>query len=166
VSHYEKGVRFERKTRTDLAENGYEVIRAAGSKGSTKIDLLAMKPGQQLLIQCKESGDISPAEWNRIVEVAGWYPGIAIPLLAANGPRGRGVVYTRLLGPKIPRARTQPCEPFLLDEIVLADDVLDDDPDCDCVCHADELITRPVVAPYRPTGALTANDVHLPAPTA
>ncbi|MEV1321977.1 hypothetical protein AB0J14_38515 [Micromonospora arborensis] len=172
MSHYEKGVRFERKTRTDLAENGYEVIRAAGSKGSTKIDLLAMKPGQQLLIQCKESGDISPAEWNRIVEVAGWYPGVAIPLLAANGPRGRGVVYTQLLGVKVPRARTQPCRPFLLDEIAAACQTcgptatelhprLAGVARCsNCKAHAEP---APLVVPYQAVHPAGTHTINLPA---
>lgn len=114
-NHYAKGRRFEWKTRDDLIENGYVVMRMAGSKGNAKVDLVAVKPGQQLYIQCKDDGTLGPAEWDRVVEVASWVG--AVPILAQNGPRGRGVVYTRLLGPKIPRARTQPCQPFLLDEI-------------------------------------------------
>ena len=117
-NRYATGTRFEHKTRDDLISNGYEVIRAAGSKGSTKVDLVAVKPGSLIFIQCKATGTLPPAEWDRLVEVAGWVG--AVPVLAANGPRGRGIVYTRLLGPKRPRARTQPCEPFLLDEIAAA----------------------------------------------
>ena len=117
-NRYATGTRFEHKTRDDLISNGYEVIRAAGSKGSTKVDLVAVKPGSLIFIQCKATGTLPPAEWNRLVEVAGWVG--AVPVLAANGPRGRGIVYTRLLGPKRRRARTQPCEPFLLDEIAAA----------------------------------------------
>lgn len=115
MSHYGTGRRFEWKVRDDLAENGYEVVRAAGSKGSTKIDLIGLKPGQHLYVQCKRAGALPPAEWDRLVEVAGWVD--AVPLLAANGPNGRGVTYTRLLGPKRRGARIQPCEPFLLDEL-------------------------------------------------
>ncbi|MEU7677926.1 hypothetical protein AB0C42_24300 [Micromonospora taraxaci] len=115
MTEYDKGRRFEWKTRDDLTPNGYEVLRAAGSKGGTKIDLVAIKPGQLLFIQCKADGKLGPAEWNRVYEVAAWAG--ALPILAANGPRGRGVAYTLLLGPKVPRARTQPCRPFLLDEI-------------------------------------------------
>lgn len=118
MSHYAKGTRFEHKTRDDLTENGYAVMRAAGSKGDSKIDLIGIKPGQLLFTQCKRDGKLGPGEWNRLYEVARMVG--AIPLLAANGPRGRGVVYTELLGPKIPRARTQPCRPFLLDEIAAA----------------------------------------------
>lgn len=114
TDHYGTGRRFEWKTRDDLADNGYVVTRAAGSKGNSKIDLVAMKPGQLLFVQCKAGGSIPPAEWDRLVEVAGWVN--AVPILAANGPRGRGVVYTRLLGAKRRGCRIQPCEPFLLDE--------------------------------------------------
>jgi Holliday junction resolvase len=117
-NRYASGTRFEHKTRDDLISNGYDVIRAAGSKGSTKVDLVAVKPGSLIFIQCKATGTLPPAEWDRLVEVAGWVG--AAPVLAANGPRGHGIVYTQLLGPKRPRARTQPCEPFLLDEIATA----------------------------------------------
>jgi hypothetical protein len=121
VSHYATGTRFEHKCRDDLEANGYDVIRAAGSKGSTKVDLAAFKPGQLLLIQCKSDGVLPPAEWDRIVEVAGWIGG-AIPVLAANGIRGRGITYIRLLGAKRPglHMKNQPCEVFHLDHIAAA----------------------------------------------
>jgi Holliday junction resolvase len=114
-NHYQTGRNFEWKIRDDLIANGFEVLRAAGSKGSSKIDLLAIKPGQLLFIQAKRSGALPPAEWDRLVEVAAWVD--AVPILAANGPHGRGVVYTRLLAPKARGRRVQPCEPFLLDEL-------------------------------------------------
>jgi Holliday junction resolvase len=117
VSHYAQGTRFEHKVRDDLDDNGYEVIRAAGSKGSSKVDLIGLKPGQLLLVQCKRTGVLGPAEWDRVHEVAGWVG--AVPLLAANGPRGRGVTYIRLLGPKrrsVP-LRNQLCEVFHLDQV-------------------------------------------------
>lgn len=115
MNHYGTGRNFEWKVRDNLTDNGYDVVRAAGSKGSTKIDLLGFKPGQLLIIQAKRNGTLPPDEWDRIVEVAGWVYGI--PLLAANGPLGRGVVYTRLLGPKRRGKRTQDAVPFLLDEV-------------------------------------------------
>ncbi|MEU4772946.1 hypothetical protein [Micromonospora sp. NPDC023644] len=141
MTRYDTGRRFEWKTRDDMTANGYDVLRAAGSKGGTKIDLVGFKPGQLLVVQCKEDGKLGPAEWNRVHEVAGWVG--AIPLLAANGPRGRGVTYTRLLGPKIPRARTQPCEPFHLDEIAAAARWTDEELDDCAFC---------VVSPRRPAG--------------
>lgn len=115
MSHYGTGRAFEWKTRDDLTANGYDVIRAAGSKGSSKVDLIALKPGQLLFVQCKRSGTLPPDEWDRLVEVAAWVT--AIPLLAANGPNGRGVVYTRLLAAKRRGCRNQPCEPFVLDQL-------------------------------------------------
>ena len=118
MSRYENGRRFEWATRDDLADNGYSVIRAAGSKGNAKVDLIAVKPGQLLFVQCKGPGALPPAEWDRLVEVAAWVG--AIPVLAAKGGRGQGIQYTRLLGRKVPRARTQPCVPFLLDEVAVA----------------------------------------------
>ncbi len=116
MTHYDKGTRFEHKVRKALIADGYTVIRSAGSKGDHKIDLSAMKPGDQLFIQCKSDGAISPAEWDRIFEVASWYP-TARAILAANGPQGRGVVYTELLGPKRRGCRAQPTRPFVLDQV-------------------------------------------------
>jgi Holliday junction resolvase len=120
VTHYETGKRFEDKTRKHLVENGYDVIRAAGSKGSTKVDLVAVKPGQQLFIQCKSDGDLPPAEWDRVLEVARWVN--ALPILAANGPKGRGITYIHLLGPKRRglHMANQPCAVFHVDQIVAA----------------------------------------------
>lgn len=115
MTGYAVGTRFEHKVRDDLAENGYEVLRAAGSKGGTKADLLGFKPGQLLLVQCKRSGVLPPDEWDRLVEVASWVGGV--PLLAANGVHGRGVLYTRLLGPKRRGKRTQDVEPWAPDLI-------------------------------------------------
>lgn len=112
TSHYSTGRAFEWKVRDNLTANGYDVVRAAGSKGGTKADLIAFKPGQLLLVQCKRRGVLPPAEWNRLVEVAGWVQALAI--LAAVHPTGRGIEYSRLLGPKVPRARVQACEPFAL----------------------------------------------------
>ncbi|WP_412740859.1 hypothetical protein [Krasilnikovia sp. MM14-A1259] len=120
MNHYGTGRRFEWKTRDDLAANGYDVIRAAGSKGGTKIDLAGFKPGELVLVQCKTDGALPPAEWDRLVEVANWVK--AVPLLAMNGPRGRGVAYIELLGPKLrgKQLQNQLCRPFILDRLAAA----------------------------------------------
>ncbi len=117
--NYEKGVRFERKIMEHLAGSeddpglGYLVMRAAGSKGHTKIDIVAFHPELPImLIQAKEDGNITATEWNRILEVAGWYDGAAVPVVAVNGLKGRGVRYYRLLGERVPYARTQPCRTY------------------------------------------------------
>jgi Holliday junction resolvase len=118
MTHYARGRAFEWKARDDMAENGYEVIRAAGSKGTSKVDLIAIKPGELLFVQCKIKGVIEAAEWDRLVEVAAMVG--AVPILAANGVNGRGVRYLKLLGPKRPRLqmKNQPVEVFHLDQIV------------------------------------------------
>lgn len=116
TTRYVRGRTFEYKARDDLHTNGYEVVRAAGSKGGTKADLIAFKPGQLLLVQCKLDGKLPAAEWDRLLEVAGWVSGWAI--LAANGPRGRGITYTRLLLPKRFRAGSMP---FVVDELAATD---------------------------------------------
>lgn len=119
MTRYDTGRRFEWACRDDMAENGYIVIRAAGSKGDAKVDLIAIKPGQLLFVQCKTTaGALGPAEWDRLVEVSGMCG--ALPILAAKGGRGQGIQYTRLLGPKRRGARTQDVEPFVLDELAEA----------------------------------------------
>jgi hypothetical protein len=122
---YQAGAGFERKTAQWLADQGMAVIRAAGSKGAGKMDLVAFAPdGRVLIIQCKATGSISPGEWNRLVEVAGWatMPGLSatyatwpvVPLVAMRSPvrakpgAGWSPRFMRLAEPKIPRSRTWP----------------------------------------------------------
>lgn len=106
---YEKGTRFESKVRDHLTELGYVVMRAAGSKGHGKIDLVAFHPeAPMMLIQAKSDGKISKAEWDRVYSVAGWYKGAAVPIVAENGVNGHGVIYTLITGERIPYGRTQP----------------------------------------------------------
>jgi Holliday junction resolvase len=109
------GIRFEYKTIGELVKDGYVTMRAAGSKGA--IDIIAMKPGQHLFVSVKRGGRISAAEWDRLVELASWNG--AIPVLAVNGPKGRGIVLWRLLGPKRRRLdwAHQPVTRFHTDEL-------------------------------------------------
>lgn len=112
-NRYAKGARFEHKVGDDLAARGYTVVRAAGSKGDAKADLIAFHPANpMMLVQCKTNGKISKAEWDRLYEVAGWYRPACVPVVASNGPNGRGVSYTLITGPRVPYARTQPCTPY------------------------------------------------------
>ena len=122
MSHYDHGRRFEWVVRDYLADNGYSVIRAAGSKGNAKVDLIALKPGQLVFVQCKTAtGALGPDEWDRLVEVSAWVG--AVPVLAAKGGRGQGILFTRLLGPKRRGARVQNVEPFVIDELAVVADV-------------------------------------------
>lgn len=95
--HYGAGVRFERVVRRYLEDNGYVCTRAASSKG--KLDLIALKPNELLFIQAKRDGACGPAEWDRVVELAGWVNATAL-LAVAGTERVTDVVLWQLLDRK------------------------------------------------------------------
>ena len=111
-SQYRRGARFELFTRADLIINGYWAQRAPGSKGAA--DLIAIKPGQILLVQCKTDGVLNPAPWNALYDLAEAIG--AIPLLAAK-PKPGTVWYWRLERRKDGLGGRQPKVLFLLDEV-------------------------------------------------
>lgn len=84
MTHYQRGAAFERAVAARLDTDGYLVLRAAGSHGVA--DLVAIKPGEVVLIQCKISGIISIAEWNAFYETASRVA--ALPVLAFKPKRG------------------------------------------------------------------------------
>lgn len=103
TSHYAHGAVFERTVRHALEEDGYSVLRSAGSKGDSKVDLVAFKPGQILFVQCKLNGLCPPSERSRVREVSGWVG--ALPIVAYRVKEGcaAATVGYRLLtgdGPK------------------------------------------------------------------
>jgi Holliday junction resolvase len=110
MTPYEDGKRFEYATRDHLLDDGYWVTRAAGSK--TKVDLIGIKSGQVLLVQCKRRGTLSPAERAALLALAALLPGVAVPVLAWKQPRSATVHLDRLTGVG-PRDRV----PFLTDEV-------------------------------------------------
>ncbi|MEV4861502.1 restriction endonuclease [Streptomyces ossamyceticus] len=110
-SNYARGRDLEHRVRTHLREQGYEVLRTAGSK--SKVDLVAIKTGQILFVQCKRSGALPPAEWNALWDLALMVG--AIPVLAEQLTRGRK--YWRLTGRKDQPGKRQPYEELLLDEL-------------------------------------------------
>jgi Holliday junction resolvase len=91
VSHYARGTAFERTVRTALRDDGYEVIRSAGSK--TKIDLVAIKRGELLFVQCKINGLCPPAERARLRDLAGMAG--ALPVVAYSHKEGRAAAVVR-----------------------------------------------------------------------
>ena len=107
---YDLGRALEYRVKGLLERDGYYVIRAAASKGL--VDLAAMKPGQVLLVQCKRSGALPPAEWNALYDLAASLG--AVPLMAVKGLRGTQL--HRLTGRKDGTRRRQPMEPFSTDE--------------------------------------------------
>lgn len=110
MAQYHRGRDFEHRVRAALVADGYDVIRSAGSK--TKIDLVAFKAGQILLIQCKLDANASPAERADLLRVTALLPNYAIPLIAWKKPRVSQIHYSRLLGTE-PNAR----EPWTPDSL-------------------------------------------------
>lgn len=110
-SNYARGRDLEHRVRTHLREEGYEVMRTAGSK--SKVDLIAIKQGQILFVQCKRSGALPPAEWNALWDLAQMVG--AVPVLAEQLTRGRK--YWRLTGRKDQPGRRQPYVELALDEL-------------------------------------------------
>lgn len=72
------GRRFEIRCLRHLRDNGYWAIRSPASR--TAIDLVAIKPGQTLFIQCKVGGRLDPGPWNELIDLARQYG--AVPVLA------------------------------------------------------------------------------------
>jgi Holliday junction resolvase len=90
---YRDGRKLEYAAAADLRSNGYTVLRTAGSHGI--VDLIAVKPGELLFIQCKLDGYLTPRERAGLVELARWAR--AVPLSAAwrkEGRAARTVAYT------------------------------------------------------------------------
>lgn len=75
-----QGRRHEWRWRDHFESEGYEVVRAAASRGAA--DLICIKPGQVLLVQCKRTALPSPAERRELVRVARLLPGVALPIIA------------------------------------------------------------------------------------
>lgn len=98
---YAQGKRLEAKVIAALREAGFITMRSAGSKGA--IDVLAVRPGECLMIQVKRTTPPGPAAWNLLFDLAEWCG--AVPLLATCEPY-RPIRYERLIFKKpLPRAR-------------------------------------------------------------
>jgi Holliday junction resolvase len=103
VNRYASGARFERKVADYLrAEFGFFVVRSP--KSGSPVDLLAVRKGQVLFVQCKTDGRLDPIEWNEFydlcIEIG------AVPLMASNA-RGK-IVFHQLLDRKDGTQRAQP----------------------------------------------------------
>lgn len=102
MAQYHAGRRYEWKIRDLLHDHGFTVIRAAGSKGDSKIDLIALHPdGRVWFVQCKRTGLLGTAEWNRLYEVASWSGAVPVVASAEAG-------IAMLTGLRTPRSRTYP----------------------------------------------------------
>ena len=100
ASNYAHGRQTEWAIRDHLEDNGYQVIRAAGSKGAA--DLVAIKPSQVLLINVKRTTPPGPRERAALLGLARTLPSVGVPLIAMKPPYTKAPTYRRLtgLGPK------------------------------------------------------------------
>ena len=117
TDHYRAGAVFERHVAAKLTNDGYLVIRAAGSHGVA--DLVALKPGQVLLINCKLSGAgaVPPAEWNALWEAAERVGAVA---LVVSRPKRGAKAWQRITGPKSGvRGVKPPCVTWTSDELAV-----------------------------------------------
>lgn len=94
MSGYTDGRRVEWAVVHDLQENGYETTRAASSKGFS--DVVAIKVGQVLIVNCKRTTMPGPAERTHTLRVAGLLPGVGVPIVALY-PKGGRLSYRRLV---------------------------------------------------------------------
>lgn len=112
ATNYERGRQLEYDAKAALDANGYLTVRSAGSKGA--VDIMAIKPGQVLLVQCKRQHKaLSAEEWNVLYGLATAYRAIAI--LAEREPH-HPITWWQLTGPKKRGQRSGlPREPFIID---------------------------------------------------
>jgi Archaeal holliday junction resolvase (hjc) len=94
VSGYTQGRDVEYAVIASLKEDGYDTIRGASSKGLA--DVVAIKPGQVLLVNVKRTTPPGPKERSALLRVASHLPGVALPLVAL-GPASR-LTFRRLTG--------------------------------------------------------------------
>jgi len=102
-SMYRIGRAFEYRVRDYLKDRGYVVTRSPRS-GSV-IDLMAVRAGEVVFVQCKRGGQLPVAEWNEFFELAESVK--ALPILAAS-LTGRGIDFWRLVDRKDGSKRRQP----------------------------------------------------------
>lgn len=107
-SLYRLGRTVEYNVRDHLISCGYPIaLRSPRSGGPA--DIVALRTGKQLLVQCKRSLQISVREWNSLFDLAVSVG--AVPVLAGR-PTGRGLAYFRLTARKDGSKRRQPMVPF------------------------------------------------------
>ena len=99
MSGYTEGRRVEYDVIEYLRANGYDTLRGASSKGLA--DVVAIKPGQVLLVNCKRTTMPGPGERIDLIRVASCLPGVSVPLVALH-PRYEALEFRRLtgIGPK------------------------------------------------------------------
>lgn len=91
-----RGDYHERKVRANLEKHGWLVVRSAGSLGPA--DLIAIHHARMpVLVSCKISGKVPPAEWDELYLVAMRHGAHAI---VASRPKDGVIRYQRIDMPK------------------------------------------------------------------
>lgn len=107
TSIYRLGRQFEYRIRDYLKKLGFFVLRSPASK--SPIDLVAIRKGLVLFVQCKTSGTLPPKEWNALLDLSESVG--AVPVLAER-EKVRGILFHKLKGRKDGSKRAQPYELF------------------------------------------------------
>jgi len=87
-SLYKYGRQFEYRVMNDLKSRGYFTSRSPRSGGP--VDIVAIKVGQVLFVQCKRGGAIERKQRLTLIELAASVGALAI---MASAPRGIGIRY-------------------------------------------------------------------------
>ncbi len=102
---YRVGRSFEYRVRDAFRKIGYFVLRSPRS--GSPVDLIAVKKGSLLFIQCKKGSILPRTEWNDLYKLS--LSVDSIPILASS-PFGQGIVYEKILDFKIEGKHKQPKE--------------------------------------------------------
>jgi Holliday junction resolvase len=103
-SLYRYGRQFEYRVRDALRKAGFFAQRSPASK--SVLDLLAVRPGEVWMVQCKRGGALGVTEWNMLYDTARAYG--AVPIMASQ-EAGRGsMAFYVLIGKKDGSKRPQP----------------------------------------------------------
>lgn len=107
-SKYRLGRALEYRCRDRLKALGYFALRSPASR--SPIDILAIRPGLVLFVQCKRGGTLPVSEWNALMDAAESCG--ALPVMCEQ-PSGRGSMRWWLLNErKDGSKRRQPLSPF------------------------------------------------------
>lgn len=101
---YKVGRSFEYATKKDLEKYGYIVMRSPASK--TPADLVAIRAGEIVFVQCKLHGAMGVKEWNEFIDYS--EKGGATPVMAQRSQTGRGITYSLLTAKKDGSRKRQP----------------------------------------------------------
>lgn len=115
MSSYARGTAAEKRTAARLRTDGYFVMESRGSHGPA--DLVAIKPGQVLLIQVKLGEARLASEWWN--ELAWAARAAGAHAIVADWPKRGQLRLRRIIGTHPARSKAWPCVPFTTDEVEL-----------------------------------------------